>query len=632
MRVLFLFLLAIQICTVASAGTKKADRYFENWDYYRAAQFYEKEALKNPSMGLYYRLGQCYLKMNDITKALLNYDRVNDSGKFAVPEFYFEYGQLLRISGNYDDAKVAFNKFKAMVPADKRTKYFSDACDLAVEDHKYDLPVMVSPMTSLNSKYADFAPVPYRDGVVFTSARGNNKHNKIDYRSGSYYFNLFYAPKTSPDSAFGEVIPMPEIANQKYHDGPACFSGTYDTVFFARVERGLKGQEKWTLGVEQIKLYSATREEGKWNHIEPFYLDNDSFSVTDPFISRDGQRLYFVSNRKGGYGETDIWYCQRSRLGWGKPINMGTKVNTFGRERSPYEDAEGNFYFSSDGYQGFGGLDICVALKKRGILEKAKPMKQPINSSFDDFGIVVLKGGRTGYFASNRTGGKGDDDIYYFNMGEDSTLFTKVYTMGYKPPVKEEKPPVVKVDTVVKKEAPLVVVKSTPVAPKPEKPAPPIIIHDTVRVTSHTYTTIKTSVKEDIFDLPDDKKAPPDLDKDNPSFGLIAHFDLSRYDIKREDFKKLDCIAGWLKEHPKQQIWVEGHADTRASEEYNMDISKKRADAAVQYLVNKGIARIRLFPVGYGSSRLVNFCGKGRPCPELMQEANRRVEFKLKRG
>jgi outer membrane protein OmpA-like peptidoglycan-associated protein len=629
MKKILLFLLTAFLPFFVHSQTKKADRLFENWDYFRAAQVYEKEALKHPSVELFYKLGECYYKMNDLSKALLNFDRVNDSGKYGIPGFYLDYGLVLKTAGEYKEAKTAFNTYHTLLPKDPRARLYFESCDIAVADHKDDLPVKVVPVDALNTKYADFSPVLYKDGIVFTSSRGKPKNKRIDDRSGEYFLNLFYAKKGQDDTVFLEPSPLPGLPDQKYHDGPAAFTPGGDTLFFARVERNLRGQKKWSLGIEQIKIYSAVMADGRWSNIEPFFLDNDSFSVTDPFITKDGNRIYFVSDRPGGYGGTDIWYCQRGRLGWGKPVNMGPKINTFGRERSPYEDVEGNFYFSSDGYEGFGGLDICVSLKVKGVLQKAKPLKQPINSPGDDFGFLSLAGGKTGYFSSNRAGGKGDDDIYWFDMAGDSELFTKVYTIGYRPKSNEPEPVIAEVP-------------KKPEVAKPEKkerrelifnekPEKPEIKHDTVLIHTHSVTTIKTTVKDEFFDLPDETVPPPNLDKDNPSFGLIAHFGKNKYDIRPEDYAKLDCIAGWLKEHPKQQIWVEGHTDTHASEDYNMELSKRRAQAAVQYLVTKGISRSRLFPVGYSYTRLVNFCGKGHECPELMQEANRRVEFKLKR-
>ncbi len=366
------------------------------------------------------------------------YDKVNESGIYRNPEFYLNYGQVLKNNGNYAQAKVAFNKFSELMPSDPRGKFFSESIDIVTEDHQWDEPVTISNVATLNSKNADLSPALYMNGIVFTTNRNTSGRDKIYGWSGANFLDLYYAKKDTDNLKFDQLVPFEgKNINQKYHDAFASFSKNFDTIYISKVEKYLRGEDKKLLKIERNKIFISAIKDGHWTKEVPFFLNSDDYSVASAFISPSGSRLYFVSDMPGGYGKTDIYYCKREGNGWGNPINMGPNINTFNTEKYPSMDALGNFYFSSDGYQGFGGLDICVALHKNGDFEKAIPMKYPFNSFTNDFGIVFLKDGKSGYFTSNRyEGGKGDDDIYYFDLKRDNIdkdLAIPIYTIGYRP-------------------------------------------------------------------------------------------------------------------------------------------------------------------------------------------------------
>jgi outer membrane protein OmpA-like peptidoglycan-associated protein len=317
-------------------------------------------------------------------------------------------------------------------------------------------------------------------------------------------------------------------------------------------------------------------EDGKWSEPVAFQYNSKSYSVANPVLSRDGSRLYFVSDMSGGFGETDIWYCDRIADGeWSAPKNLGNAVNTYNTEKFPSEDSLGNFYFASNGYQGFGGLDICVAMNNNGVLETAKPMKAPFNSSYDDFGILFTKDQRSGYISSNRTAnGEGDDDFYYFNLDNDnvdSTLVTSVYTIGYRPALK-----------------PIASITPTP---------SDSVLDITPTIASLTIGTI--------------------------------YFDFDRADLRNEAKHSLDSVADYMKNNPSKNVVLSGHADIRGSAEYNQKLSARRNEAAIRYLNSKGISSGRISATAYGYTRLVNDCTKDVVCPEDQHQLNRRVEFKI---
>lgn len=443
MKKILTIAIAVLLSVFASAQTKKADTLFAKWDYFKAAQCYASEAAKNPSQNIYYKLGQCYQKMNRYKEAAAAYDKVNAMGHFANAGFYLNYGLILKTNERYAEAKDAFKTYAGMMPSDPRGNFYMSSCDVVMEDHKSDLPITITAVSSLNSKGDNFCPVLYRDGIVFVSSRETGDHDSRIYGwNGEYYLDIYYAKKGESDTSFGDAGPIESnLLNKGYHNGPVSFSKNFDTIFFNCVRKELKGQEKKTLNIETNKIYSAVNKNGKWVDLKPFQYNNDTFSVATPYVTKDGSKIYFSSNMPGGYGGDDIYYCNRQGIGWSKPINMGPNINTLGNEKFPTMDDSENFYFSSDGYAGYGALDICVSKNTNGSYGKAAVMKAPFNSAGNDYGIIFTKSGRAGYFSSDRNGGNGVEDIYYFDLDKNSLLCSivpSIYVIGFNCPLQQK--------------------------------------------------------------------------------------------------------------------------------------------------------------------------------------------------
>lgn len=549
MKTIITTTIAMLFCIMSEGNTRKADRLFNRWEYYKAAELYKKEVLKNPSQDVYYKLGECYRKMEQYSEAKNWYDKVNKEGFYHNTLFYYNYGLVLENNEEYLLAKESFRKYDSLMPSDARGKFHMASCELALKYNKDKLTDTVVNVIALNTKYAEFSPVWYKDGIVFASSRSTEDHHLIYGWNGEYYLDLFYA-KLEKDNdnytSFDTVIPLDEenVVNQKYHDATASFSQHFDTIFFTRVEKELRGEARWNLGIERNKIYSAVYKEGEWTDLTPFTFNNDSFSVSHPFISKDGKHLYFVSDMPGGFGETDIYVSHRDSNGWNKPVNLGPSVNTFGQERFPTLDSAGNLYFSSDGYAGLGGMEICVATYQDGEFVHTIPLKPPFNSSANDFGIIFLPGHTSGYFASNRNGG---DDLYYFEP-------------------KEGKIELVTTDSFPEQE-------------------------------------LKKEIKFKIY------------------------FDFDKYAIRSDAISTLDSVVAYLQKDPELKIELDGHADSRGSYEYNIILSQNRSEAAMKYIVSKGIAMDRMTTIAYGYTQLANHCTKFVPCSEEKHQVNRRVDF-----
>jgi flagellar motor protein MotB len=345
----------------------------------------------------------------------------------------------------------------------------------------------------------------------------------------------------------------------------------------------------------------------------------------------------------GGYGETDIYYCDRVGNGWSKPVNLGPNVNTFGREKFPYVDDEGNFYFASDGYMGYGGLDICVAKMENGQLTKALPLKSPINSSRDDFGIMSLQNGKTGYFSSNRVGGAGEDDIYYFDLGAHSDLVSKLYTIGYRPNYAN--------------------IHINFVDSKTGKPTEKGHFWSYTKQTKKSYDadftngTLDYTVKErsrlfmrayvEGYNMYYDTVVIGNLDADTNitlTFKMVkpkhlitmrgkyhrnALFDFDKSNLRPDAVEILDSVVTYMKANPEVHVKVEGHTDTRGTDAYNMKLSKRRSESCARYIKSKGISVKRMKTESFGYHQVVNRCIKGVHCSEEEHQANRRVEFRF---
>ncbi len=560
--------IAVLFYAAAIANTRAADRLFDQWEFFRAAKLYQKEAAKHPGADVYFKLGECYRKMNLYREQQAAYDKVNAYGQYGKPEFYLNYGQVLRSNGWNERAKAAFDKYSELAPSDMRGRFFGESIGIVTADHKWDEPVSVTNVAGLNTANADLCPVPYKDGVVFTSNRKAPGSDKIYGWTGANYLDLYYAKSVS-GVGYTDVTPFGgHKIIKKFNDGPACFSQHFDTIYISRVDKDLKGIKKKTLGIERNKIFVSAMKDGKWTKATPFHLNNDEYSVANPFLTADGLRLYFVSDMPGGYGETDIYYCNREGNTWGPPINMGAGINTFNREKYPTMDAKRNFYFSSDGYQGFGGLDICVALNAGGRLAKAIPLKYPFNSAADDFGIMFLKDGREGYITSNRyAGGIGDDDIFYFDLqGEKVSpdLVIAVYTIGYRPLLHE-----------------------IPIQP----------------VKAPTPVVIKAVSPRDI----------------------LIHFDLDRSEIRPDAVVLLDSVVYYMNKFPTLTLLITGHCDCRGTPGYNIDLAQRRAVATLLSLRNRGVEVSRMTSAGYAIDIVPGQCLEGVYYSDPEHQSNRRV-------
>lgn len=400
-------------------------------------------------------------------------------------------------------------------------------------------------------------------------------------------------------------------------------------------------------------FYSVKNAEGKWTELKPFAYNNVSkYSVGHAALNNDGSVLYFASDRPGGYGKTDIWYCIKQANGeWQEPQNCGPLVNTEEEEAFPTVGTSGQLFFSSKGLAGMGGFDIFVTSGNGAVWQTPQNLKPPFNSPYDDFYLTLSADG-SGYLSSNRAAGKGSDDIYSF------AAFRQVPPPTPVPDAATPKALVLK--TIVMNEKDKTVIPNSEIRlTNLERGADWVkqsdaagqnnfIVekskHYTVKAELKGFTSGITAVETlmppandtitaIVYMKPQEPAAPVQEAvpfKVGDKFVLEnLHYDYDKHNIRPDAAVILDRLVATLNKYPGLQIELSSHTDSRGSDTYNMALSDRRAKAAVEYLVKKGINANRLKAKGYGESMLVNGCSNGVPCSVAEHQANRRTEVKI---
>lgn len=647
------------------------------------ALFTKTYAADSADMDALYHIAEGYRLVQDYRNAEEWYGKL--MARRAEPSALemLRYAEVLANNSKYETAEQWYRKFLAADSKDSRgeafargygdlASFFSDSSQWKVE------------FLSINTDRADFSPAYYRDGLVFTSNRDPGFAVKRVFKwDNSPFTDLYFVDTTSirkvdlteyfRDSTqtrrFSSVqepgtfssndskvlggydaparellreyslvltkaIPFNKYLNSKYHDGPAVFNGREDEVILNR-NNYLRGKEnKSSDGVTKLKLFEASLVGDRWKGLSELPFNSDEYSTGHPALSPDGQVLFFVSDMAGGYGRSDLYFSVKGSDGsWGKPVNLGPAVNTEGDEMFPYVDGNGNLYFSSNGLAGLGGLDIFfVTLKDR--LPAAAPINlgYPINTSKDDFGIIMQDDNKQGFFSSNR---RGNDDIYSFSFEKISFRLDGIVSDQLGKPMPGAH---IRLRSVAHQDS--LVTDSTGAYSftlKRNMDYEVEILREGF-VPARSYLSTKGKNSSETFSVPmrlaamSEEQKRVFLNCDSLRQELYVeniYFDLDK-DVIREDAKPaLEKLAGILEKNPDVEVIIGSHTDSRASNAYNVRLSKNRANAARNFLVRSGIAPARIKAEYFGEAHLVNACVDGVNCPEHLQQQNRRAEFQI---
>jgi len=404
-----LFLLFVVSFTFGqSKGLLKANKLYSNQAYAEAIPLYEKELQKNPNDKLILtNLGNSYRLTNNVDGQIKCFGALVNSGNgHEIHKLY--YGQALNQKGDKENATRYFNEYLA----DARGKALASSLSKMKQYTKNADAYQIS-FASFNSTQNDFGAVMFTDEVVYVSNRDKTKWiNRKHGWTGNHYSKVYTYQRSE-----GDLIKlfMGDL-NSKYNDGPVCFTKDFNTVYFTRNNVGKKNRADD--GTYKLIIARASLGKMGFDSVKLFGFMEKNYNYAHPALAPDERTLYFASDMPGGFGGMDLYMCNITGDGMlSEPINMGNAVNTAGNEMFPFMAEDGLFYFSSDGHDGLGGLDIYEAKMKDGKPVKIYNMGEPVNSVFDDFSYYLSASDPfKGFFSSNRQNGGMDDDVYYLTV------------------------------------------------------------------------------------------------------------------------------------------------------------------------------------------------------------------------
>ncbi|MGZ4044123.1 MAG: OmpA family protein, partial [Bacteroidia bacterium] len=358
----------------------------------------------------YLKLADCYKKINDYQNAEEYYKNALAINSNVPAEVFYNYGQVLKTNNKYNEAVDQYNNYIKLKPNDANAKKALKFCREIKYYMSKPIEYEVKNIEKINTEKSEFSPVVFNNKLAFVAEK--ESFNFVDYTVNDYngepYLNMYVSEINGIEAK--KTKTLSKRINTDYHDGPACLNADGTVMYFTRV--GYKAKKDF---VNTAKIFTATGHDRSWGNVKPFEYNSDSYSVAHPSISYDGNLFFFCSDMPGGLGGKDIWMCKKNGTGWDKPQNLGPDINTSGDEMFPTIRKDGILYYASNGLPGYGGLDVYSAKSIDGKWILIRNEGLNINSSYDDFGVTFLNDS-IGYFSSNRFGGKGKDDIYWYKF------------------------------------------------------------------------------------------------------------------------------------------------------------------------------------------------------------------------
>jgi len=491
---------------------------------------------------------------------------------------------------------------------------------------------------SENTKFSDFGVTYFGESsAVFASARRDiSIRNRRWYFNNQPYLELFKGNLTN-DGEINDVELFSKNINSKYHESNVTFTKDLKTVYFSRNnyinKKATKDDDGWVL----IQMYKATvGEGGEWTNIEPMPFNSDDYQTGHPVLNDRENKLYFTSDMPGGLGNTDIYVVDINSDGtYSDPINLGPNVNTKRKEMFPFIDDNDVLYFSSNGFEGgFGKLDVyATKIIGHEAIESALNLGKPINSREDDFGFTFKTGEKWGHFSSNREGGKGDDDIYYFEELAPIEFDCEQFVDGL---VREKSSGALLPGALVTLYGADGEKIESSIADKYASFSFKLDCETAYKVVATKENYNKDSEEFETSDVRDLELTLGLTLTENEFINVRGqlmvnvnpiYFDLDKSEIRPDAAIELEKVVRIMQKYPKIKISLGSHTDSRAPDAYNQSLSERRAKSSLEWIIDKGIEASRITGQGYGETQLVNKCSNGVRCSEAEHQLNRRTEF-----
>jgi outer membrane protein OmpA-like peptidoglycan-associated protein/tetratricopeptide (TPR) repeat protein len=681
---------------------QRADDFFQRQSFQSAATLYE--ALLTGDEGnvrVRLKAAESYYALNDPQRAAEHYAYASwtADAQHVLAHHRWHYAQTLVRTGQLAQAEQMLTVYLAEAPDHQAAQNLliglQQRADFYADSARYTLKALSS-----NSSEADFSPAFYQDGLVFASNRQEKGHQKTYHRDLGAYLHLYYTPPANQqpvDTAqrlFGKRL-------VSLHQGPAVFYANDSKMLLTTNNPSFKKDRGQPVSFNRLQLlYAEKNNEGTWTEPVALPFNNAEYSVGHPAVTADGTRLYFCSDRPGGFGGTDLYVSRYENGTWGNPVNLGEQVNTDGDEMFPFVHNDQALYFASTGHPGLGGLDVFKVDLSLGDTATVHNLGYPINTSEDDFGMILRADGASGYVSSHRAG---QDDIYQIGISSEAPngiplvvevidgltdqpipnvrLFLKRLVMNERMESATDSlgrvyltaaenaiydlagelngrhwnhPPI---NTQGMKKDEENVVKIYLFDQVTDFDAMDVVIFDRY----HDDGDVLVSMNQRLFQwgeengqcylLGENRKillsrisqgdAEPVglLEKIEQVFeeGGIAlrsittienvFFDFDRSTLRADAQKTLEKLVSVVERYPLLRISLSGHTDSRGTDAYNDQLSERRSESVVKYLLDQGIASERLQESHWGEQRLVNHCLDGVPCTAQQHQSNRRVAF-----
>ncbi len=410
-----IFLFFVTLSYAQNKVLKRADQHYALLSYSSAIPLFEEVvSSKMNSPQIEAKLAHSYYETGNISAAELLFEKAFQKDPSLASEYSLQYADVLRQNGKYKESDRIVEVFDNQTKSTLIGNYYR-ANQNYLEAIRNNTGYFAISTVSFNSQFVDFGAYfnPNNQGLYIISDRSTDPVKWTYTWNNSSFLDTYVILKGQEK----KVKRLHRKINTKFHEGPLCFSN--NKVYFTRNNIDKGKMRKDINNIQNLMLFVAdVNAKGKWSNIRKININNKEYSIGHPTVSGDGRTLFFVSDMPGGFGGPDIYKAEIKANGdLGNPVNLGNKINSEGKEMFPWISPSGQLFFASNGFAGLGGLDIFVAdLDSQGNVKAIQHCGPEINSTADDFGLTFLPNGKNGYFSSNRSGGKGSDDIYSFEL------------------------------------------------------------------------------------------------------------------------------------------------------------------------------------------------------------------------
>jgi outer membrane protein OmpA-like peptidoglycan-associated protein/tetratricopeptide (TPR) repeat protein len=653
-KILLLAGLFFSTICLGQAEMHEANDYFMLRKYRIAVPVYQKAYLKKPTYTAASRLAECYWRLKMMGEAEIWYEKALKYPEFD-PEIRLQYADVLKQKSQYYKAKDQYQEYSTE-KGELDSLYLislQNYCDSfalwsPVGNHYY-----VAKVEGINTPYSEISPFLVGNRIGFTSDRieGNSSWKLLNQETGNAYYEMYLADYTK--GLFSKIQTLSDTTHNPYHEGPGCHDDSSKTFVYTATLYDKKKRESYF----SLDLYIAKFDSTQWTNPKPFPHNTNEYNEGHPFITDHGKTLYFVSNKPGGYGGTDIYVSYKTDTSWSRPSNLGPTINTAFDEKFPCQLSTGELFYCSNQPSSMGGLDIYRSTLELGLWSKGENLKPPMNSSRDDLGIMFFPEYKTGLFSSNRGGGLGFDDIYRFeridrdqneivdrlaiaaidsifeNAGVTRTLM--IEGLSFNTDIDSS-------DFITGRV--LEILRDSLRRPVAGTEVKLINQESGNQFNSITNSNGEFTIERDLdntFSILASKEGyfttGNNVKVDGKSNELSVfgksdileniEYDFDDYRLQQESFPILDRVVNFLAQNPSSALVIRSYTDSQGKESYNLRLSEKRAASVRKYLIEKGIASSRLYSIGFGEANLIIKNAK----TDAEHQINRRTEFDVQR-